>query len=215
MNNINGFTYIAVLTVVVIMGIMLGMVGQSWKTINQREKEVELRFRGEQVAEVVYQKLLCKNANMNQQTVNQFLWNVKTASGTILDDLVKTGIQENCLSGGQRIFRLRPSAALDPFTGEQWDIVTPATPITSLAGGLQSTISSVKLKSISSTATSGDTIHFSGVRSSSILKPFKQKFNSLDEFPLLDAAMHYNEWLFTWEQRQKMETVTTTPLIKK
>jgi type II secretory pathway pseudopilin PulG len=41
-----GFTYIAALMAVVIMGIMLGAGGQSWKTAMQREKEKELLFRG-------------------------------------------------------------------------------------------------------------------------------------------------------------------------
>lgn len=52
-SNQNGFTYIFVLTVVMIMGIMLGMVGQSWKTIKQRELEKELIFRGCQIKEAI------------------------------------------------------------------------------------------------------------------------------------------------------------------
>jgi type II secretory pathway pseudopilin PulG len=51
--NQNGFTYILALTIVVIMGIMLGLVGQSWKTISQREKEKELLFRGSQIKEAI------------------------------------------------------------------------------------------------------------------------------------------------------------------
>lgn len=48
-----GFTYILALTVVMIMGIMLGLVGQSWKTIRQREREKELLFRGSQIKEAI------------------------------------------------------------------------------------------------------------------------------------------------------------------
>lgn len=51
--NQNGFTYILALTIVMIMGIMLGLVGQSWKTIIQREKEKELLFRGSQIKEAI------------------------------------------------------------------------------------------------------------------------------------------------------------------
>ena len=51
--NQNGFTYILALTVVMIMGIMLGMVGQSWKTIMRREREKELIFRGSQIKEAI------------------------------------------------------------------------------------------------------------------------------------------------------------------
>lgn len=51
--NQNGFTYILALTVVMIMGIMLGLVGQSWKTVKQREQEKELLFRGSQIKEAI------------------------------------------------------------------------------------------------------------------------------------------------------------------
>ena len=44
-----GFTYIAVLVMIIIMGIMLGVTGQSWQTIMQREREEELLFRGQQI----------------------------------------------------------------------------------------------------------------------------------------------------------------------
>lgn len=53
MSNQGGFTYILALTIVMIMGIMLGMVGQSWKTIMQREREKELLFRGSQIKEAI------------------------------------------------------------------------------------------------------------------------------------------------------------------
>jgi type II secretory pathway pseudopilin PulG len=52
-SNQNGFTYILALTIVMIMGVMLGMVGQSWKTIKQRDKEKELLFRGSQIKEAI------------------------------------------------------------------------------------------------------------------------------------------------------------------
>ncbi len=81
LSNQNGFTYILALTVVMIMGIMLCMVGQSWKSIKQRELEDEVIFRGDQVAELVYQKLLCKNAILTQNTVNQFLWTINIPQG--------------------------------------------------------------------------------------------------------------------------------------
>ncbi|MDD2897117.1 MAG: type II secretion system protein [Desulfuromonadaceae bacterium] len=52
-SNQNGFTYILALTIVMIMGIMLGLVGQSWKTVKQREQEKELLFRGSQIKEAI------------------------------------------------------------------------------------------------------------------------------------------------------------------
>jgi len=44
----NGFTYIALLAAIVIIGITLGSAAKSWQNIAQREKEEELLFRGNQ-----------------------------------------------------------------------------------------------------------------------------------------------------------------------
>jgi type II secretory pathway pseudopilin PulG len=46
--NRNGFTYIALLAAIVIIGISLGSAAKSWQNIAQREKEEELLFRGNQ-----------------------------------------------------------------------------------------------------------------------------------------------------------------------
>ena len=47
-NSKNGFTYIALLAAIVIIGITLGSAAKSWQNIAQREKEEELLFRGSQ-----------------------------------------------------------------------------------------------------------------------------------------------------------------------
>jgi len=44
----SGFTYIALLTAIVIIGISLAAAGKYWSNILQREKEEELLFRGNQ-----------------------------------------------------------------------------------------------------------------------------------------------------------------------
>ncbi|RNC69160.1 MAG: type II secretion system protein [Desulfuromonadales bacterium] len=41
-----GFTFIGALMIVVIMGIMLGITGTTWRMTMQRERETELLFRG-------------------------------------------------------------------------------------------------------------------------------------------------------------------------
>lgn len=171
--NHNGFTYIAVLMVVMIMGIMLGMVGQSWKTLKQRELEDEMIFRGDQVAELVYQRLLCKNANLAQNTVNQFLWTVESAKGNILDDLV-VGKEERCMNGTIKNFRIRASATLDPLTNKKWQIVKPV----------------------------GDATRFAGVMSESTDEPFRKSFKDIYDSKLLDEKKQYSDWLFTWELKQ-------------
>jgi type II secretory pathway pseudopilin PulG len=47
-NSSRGFTYIALLAAIVIIGITLGSAAKSWQNISQREKEEELLFRGNQ-----------------------------------------------------------------------------------------------------------------------------------------------------------------------
>lgn len=128
-SNQNGFTYILALTVIMIMGVMLGMVGQSWKTIKQRELEEELIFRGDQVAELIYQKTLCTRTT----AVNQSLWTINSPNGTILDDLV-IGREERCFQAPSKKFRLRASAAIDPMTNKPWKIEPPVGDLTRIAG---------------------------------------------------------------------------------
>ncbi len=173
--NQDGFTYILALTVVMIMGIMLGMVGQSWKVIKQRELEDEMIFRGDQVAELIYQSLLCKNPALAQNMVNQFLWPVDSPSGTVLDDLVN-GKEERCANGTIKKFRLRVSASLDPTTNSQWKIASPV----------------------------GDTTRFSGVVSDSTKEPLRKNFKSIYDSKQLDEKKQYSEWLFTWELKQSL-----------
>jgi type II secretory pathway pseudopilin PulG len=49
----DGFTYLAALLLVVVMGIMLGAASQSWTMIMQREREKELLFRGAQIKDAI------------------------------------------------------------------------------------------------------------------------------------------------------------------
>lgn len=169
--NQNGFSYILALTVVMIMGIMLGMAGQSWRAVKQRELEDEMIFRGDQIAELVYQRLLCKNAVLSQNSVNsQFLWTTKSPNGTILDDLV-IGKDENCMNGPPRKFRLRASAALDPMTNKPWRLVPPV----------------------------GDATRLKGVASDSTEEPFRKSFKAIYDSRLLDEKKQYSDWEFTWE----------------
>jgi type II secretory pathway pseudopilin PulG len=51
--NRSGFTLLAALFMVMIIGIMLGLTGQSWKMIMKREREKELLFRGSQIKEAI------------------------------------------------------------------------------------------------------------------------------------------------------------------
>ena len=48
-----GFTYLAALFLILIMGVMLGAVGKIWSTAQQRENERELLFVGAQFREAI------------------------------------------------------------------------------------------------------------------------------------------------------------------
>ena len=44
-----GFTYLAALFLLMVMGIMAGMVGETWSMVMHRDREEELLFRGKQI----------------------------------------------------------------------------------------------------------------------------------------------------------------------
>jgi type II secretory pathway pseudopilin PulG len=48
-----GFTFIAAMIMVAIMGIMMGAAAQYWSTIMKRDKEAELLFRGGQILDAI------------------------------------------------------------------------------------------------------------------------------------------------------------------
>ena len=49
----NGFTFLMAIFMVMLIGIVLGLTGQSWKSIMKREREKELLFRGSQIKEAM------------------------------------------------------------------------------------------------------------------------------------------------------------------
>jgi type II secretory pathway pseudopilin PulG len=55
-----GFTYIALLAAIVIIGISLGATGKYWQHVMMREKEAELLFRGDQYRLAVERYYLAK-----------------------------------------------------------------------------------------------------------------------------------------------------------
>ncbi len=99
-----GFTYLTALFLVMIMGIMLGMVGQSWKTIMQREREEELLFRGVQYRDAIARYY--KPRGLKQQT-------------TPLRDLKDLLQDPRSLTTERYLRRLYP----DPITGKEWSVI--------------------------------------------------------------------------------------------
>jgi len=98
----NGFTYIALLAAIVIIGITLGSAAKSWQNIAQREKEEELLFRGNQyrlAIERYYNALPGRRQLPNS-----------------IDDL----LMDSRTPVGKRHLRQRYP---DPITGEDFEVV--------------------------------------------------------------------------------------------
>jgi len=98
--NQQGFTYILALMIMVIMGIMLGIVGQSWKTILQRDREEELLFRGTQIKQAIE------------------TWYKKRK--TPLRDLKDLVLDPNSLTKVRYLRRLYT----DPMTNKEWTVIS-------------------------------------------------------------------------------------------
>jgi len=107
LSNQNGFTFLAALMLVVIIGIMLGLTAQPWKTIIKREREQELIFRGLQYRRAIaswYSKPVAPGAT------------VKVIPLTDLNDLL---LDPNSL----QVARYLRRKYLDPMTGKEWRII--------------------------------------------------------------------------------------------
>jgi type II secretory pathway pseudopilin PulG len=130
MANQNGFTYILALTIVMIMGIMLGMVGQSWQTIAQREREKELLFRGSQIKEAIenwYHKTYIPGGGAGSKT-NKPLLDLKelleggqqASKKPYLPHTYATELDDNpkCAPDCPKL-----KVYQDPMTGKNWNII--------------------------------------------------------------------------------------------
>jgi len=98
--NQNGFTFLAALMIVVIMGLMLGLTAQPWKTVMKREREKELLFRGTQIRNAIA------------------AWNARQVT-TPLNDLDDLLLDPRDL---QKKKYLRQHYK-DPMTGKEWTII--------------------------------------------------------------------------------------------
>lgn len=96
-----GFTYLMVLMVVLIIGIMLAAAGQSWKMIRDRELEEELLFRGGQYKDAITAWYKPRPGQRPPPPLND------------LKDLLK---DPNSLTNIRYLRQLYP----DPLTGKDW-----------------------------------------------------------------------------------------------
>lgn len=99
-----GFTYIAALVMVVIMGIMLGAVGQSWSMLMKREREEELFFRAGQIRDAI--------TRWNKPRAGQHV-------ATPLRDLKDLLKDPRSMAKVRFLRRLY----LDPITGKDWKVI--------------------------------------------------------------------------------------------
>lgn len=99
--NSRGFTYVALLAGIVIIGIMLGATGKYWKAVMQRDREEELLFRGDQYRRAI-------------QSYAEAVPGVVTYPQNI-DDLLK----DNRTAKGRRHLRQKYS---DPITGGEFQL---------------------------------------------------------------------------------------------
>jgi len=104
--NASGFTYVALLAAIVIIGISMGAAGKYWSFVMQRDKEEELLFRGEQyrlAIERYYRALPGRNAY--PPSIEELLKDSRTPAG-------------------KRHLR---QAYKDPITGEDFEIIRDQT----------------------------------------------------------------------------------------
>jgi type II secretory pathway pseudopilin PulG len=110
-----GFTYIAALVMVVIMGIMWGQAATVWKTKSRREKEVELLFRGAQIRTAMQRYYGYKQAppgTLQPPQTQPARPNPKELKDLELDP-----------SSTEKKRYLRRAMEIDPITGKDWDWV--------------------------------------------------------------------------------------------
>jgi type II secretory pathway pseudopilin PulG len=109
----SGFTYVALLAAIVILGISMGAAGKYWSFVMQREKEEELLFRGEQyrlAIERYYRALPGRNAY--PPSIEELLKDSRTPAG-------------------KRHLR---QAYKDPVTGEDFEVVRDQTKLNRITG---------------------------------------------------------------------------------
>jgi type II secretory pathway pseudopilin PulG len=76
-----GFTYIALLAAIVIIGISLGSATKYWQNISMREKEEELLFRGDQYRLAIERYYSLGGRNQYPQSIDDLLKDSRTVEG--------------------------------------------------------------------------------------------------------------------------------------
>lgn len=166
-----GFTYIAALLLVVILGIMLGVAVQSWTTIMKREKEAELLFRGKQIVDAI------DRWHNKGQTVQA------TRATRPLNDL-KDLLLDSKSAQKERYLRKDPKTSYnDPITGKEWEVLRD-----NARGGIYG---------VRSTSEETPLRQKGFVEMFFPLDPVKDKY-LINMLKGLEGKGTYKEWLFVW-----------------
>src|SRR5574337_108328 len=76
-----GFTYVALLAAIVIIGITLGSAGKYWSNTALRDKEEELLFRGDQYRQALKSYFSLGGRNQYPPSIDELLKDSRTAVG--------------------------------------------------------------------------------------------------------------------------------------
>jgi type II secretory pathway pseudopilin PulG len=110
-----GFTYLAALVLVIVLGIMLGAAAQSWTMVMKREREAELLFRGRQIVEAIARWY------KPQATAG-----VPPRVARPLTDLKDLLTDSKSLSKVRYLRRDPATTYNDPITGKEWAVIRDA-----------------------------------------------------------------------------------------
>lgn len=99
----SGFTYLAVMFSIVLIGLSLTGAVKQWKVIMQREKEAELLFRGDQIKHAIEAYYRAPRGGMNSYP-------------RTLEELVKDPGSSATKRYLRRLYK-------DPITNEDWGLV--------------------------------------------------------------------------------------------
>ena len=122
--NQNGFTFLAALMIVVIMGIMLDLTAQPWKTVMKREREQELLFRGLQIRSAI----AAWNGTNTSGTQNTAA--TRNTATTPLNDLKDLLVDPRSLQKKKYLRQLFK----DPMTGKEWTLIRDKTGVKGIIG---------------------------------------------------------------------------------
>jgi type II secretory pathway pseudopilin PulG len=101
-----GYMLVALLGLMTILALMMIAAAPNVQKQAQREREKEAIFRGEEVVQAIRLYVRANNGQLP----------------TTMDQLL-----EGIPRGTQRVQILRPAAARDPLTGEEWRLIRPGT----------------------------------------------------------------------------------------